>query len=105
MLADRVLLGGEWSDDSLGTCRHRDQHSDCPASMPNLARPQGLCPGTTLGLAVWGPMLTRKCCSAKGLDISSLQGRDVSLQVKHSSLLMVARQGTHSGGLYTQDIE
>ena len=28
----------------------------CPASAPNLARLQRLCPGTTQGLATWGPM-------------------------------------------------
>ena len=38
-LADRVLLGGKCGDDNLGTRWHRDQHSGCPASMPNLARP------------------------------------------------------------------
>ena len=39
MLVDRVLLGGKCGDDDLGTCWHTDQHSGCPASMPNLARP------------------------------------------------------------------
>ena len=73
-LVDRVLLDGKWSDNDLGTHQHRDQCSDYPASTPNLARPQGLCPGMTLGLAVWGPTPTRKCCSAKGLDISSYEG-------------------------------
>ena len=38
-LVDRVLLGGKRGDDNLGTCQHRDQHSGCPASTPNLARP------------------------------------------------------------------
>ena len=37
MPADRVLLGGNWGDNSLGTCKHRDQHSGCPVSAPNLA--------------------------------------------------------------------
>ena len=37
--AGRVLLGKEMGDDSLGTCQHRDQHSGCPASVPNLAQP------------------------------------------------------------------
>ena len=39
MLADRVLLGGKWGDNSLATHWHGDQCSGCPASMPNLAWP------------------------------------------------------------------
>ena len=56
MLADGVLLGGKWGDNSLGTCQYRDQHSGCPASVPNLAQLQRLCPGATQGLAAYdGP--------------------------------------------------
>ena len=33
---DRVLLGGNWDDNSLGTCQHRDQPADCPAGTPIL---------------------------------------------------------------------
>ena len=49
MLADGVLLGGNWGDDSLGTCQHGDQHSGCPASTPNLAWPQRLCSDWQVG--------------------------------------------------------
>ena len=75
MLAYRVLLGRKWSDDNLGTHQHRDQHSGCPTSMPNLARPWRLCPGMTWGWAAWGPTPTRKSYSAMGVGISNHNGR------------------------------
>ena len=74
MPADKVLLGRNMGDNGLGTCQHRDQHSGCPASVPNLAWPQRLCPGTTQGLAAWGPMPTRRCYGAKGSEVSSSEG-------------------------------
>ena len=74
MLADNGLLSGNGGDDSLGTHQHGDQCSGCPASMPNLAQLHRLCPGTTLGLAAWSPMLTRRCCSAKILEVSGSEG-------------------------------
>ena len=74
MLADRVLLGGKWGDDGLGTRQHGDQRLGCPASTPNLAWPQRLCPGATQGLAAWGPTPTRECYSAKGSGVSNGEG-------------------------------
>ena len=73
-LADKVLLGRDRGDDDLGACQHRDQCSGCPASMPNLARLQRLCPGTTQGLAAWGPMPTRRYYGAKGSVVSGYKG-------------------------------
>ena len=74
MPVDKVLLGQDRGDDNLGACQHRDQHSGCPASVPNLARPRRLCPGATQGLAAWGPMLTRRHYGAKGLVVSCYEG-------------------------------
>ena len=72
--ADKVLLGRNRGDDDLSACQHGDQRSGCPASMPNLARPRGLCPGATQGLAAWGPTPTRRHYSAKGLVVSCYEG-------------------------------
>ena len=72
--ADKVLLGRDRGDDNLGAHQHRDQCSGCPASTPNLARLWRLCPGTTQGLAAWGPMLTRRHYGAKGSVASSYKG-------------------------------
>ena len=74
MPADKVLLGRNRGDDDLGACQHGDQRSGCPASVPNLARPQRLCPGATQGLAAWGPMPTRRHYGAKGLVVSCYEG-------------------------------
>ena len=74
MPADKVLLGEARGDDDLGACQHRDQCSGCPASCPNLARPQRLCPGTTQGLTAWGPTPTRRHYGAKGLVVSCYEG-------------------------------
>ena len=73
-LADKVLLGRERGDNNLGAHQHGDQHSGCPASTPNLARLRRLCPGTTQGLAAWGPTLTRRHYGAKGLVVSCYEG-------------------------------
>ena len=74
MPADKVLLGGERGDDDLGARQHGDQRSGCPVSAPNLARPRGLCPGMTQGLAAWGPMPTRRHYGAKGSVVSCYEG-------------------------------
>ena len=74
MPVDKVLLGRDRGDDNLGAHQHRDQRSGCPASMPNLARLQRLCPGTTQGLAAWGPTPTRRHYGAKGSVVSCYEG-------------------------------
>ena len=38
MPVDKALLDRNRGDDDLGAHQHRDQHSGCPASTPNLAR-------------------------------------------------------------------
>ena len=78
-LADRVLLGRKMGDDSLGTRQHGDQCSGYPASMPNLARLQRLCPGMTQGLAAWAPCRLGGATVLRGQRLATMRvGREAA---------------------------